>query len=59
MLEYVLVFILVLLNAAFAGTEMALVSLRDHQLRRMEEESDRGRLVAELARDPNRFLSTI
>jgi putative hemolysin len=58
-LEYVLVFILVLMNAAFAGTEMALVSLRDHQLRRMEEESDRGRLVAELARDPNRFLSTI
>jgi len=51
--------VLVLLNAAFAGSEMALVSLRDHQLRRMEEESDRGRLVAELARDPNRFLSTI
>lgn len=59
MLEYVLVFVLVLLNAAFAGTEMALVSLRDHQLRRMEEESEKGRLVAELARDPNRFLSTI
>jgi putative hemolysin len=58
-LEYVLVFVLVLLNAAFAGTEMALVSLRDHQLRRMEEESEKGRLVAELARDPNRFLSTI
>ena len=59
MVEYLLVGVLVLLNAAFAGSELALVSLRDHQLRRMEEESERGRLVAELARDPNRFLSTI
>lgn len=59
MVEYLLVAVLVMLNAAFAGSELALVSLRDHQLRRMEEESERGRLVAELARDPNRFLSTI
>jgi len=49
----------VLLNALFAGSEMALVSLRDHQLTRLEEEGGRGRKVADLARDPNRYLSTI
>ena len=48
-----------LLNAAFAGTEMALVSLREGQLQRLEQRSTTGALVALLARDPNRFLATI
>src|SRR6266540_4807675 len=50
---------LVLVNAAFAGSEVALISLRPGQLQRLEEEGGRGRLVARLARDPNQFLSTI
>ena len=50
---------LILLNALFAGTEMALVSLRDSQVSRMEQQGGRGRAVAELVRDPNRFLATI
>src|SRR5215207_11281127 len=54
-----LVFVLVLLNAAFAGTEMALVSLREGQLRQLERRSSTGALVARLARDPNRYLATI
>jgi putative hemolysin len=58
-LQLGLVVALVLINAAFAGSEMALVSLREGQLRRLERASDRGRLVARLARDPNRFLATI
>ena len=33
--------------------------LREGQLRRLEQEGGRGRLVAQLARDPNQFLSTI
>ncbi len=57
--ELVLVGVLVLLNAAFAGTEMALVSLRDGQLQRLEQRSATGALVARLARDPNNFLATI
>jgi putative hemolysin len=57
--ELVLVLVLVLLNAAFAGSEVALISLREGQLKRMEHESGQGRLVARLARDPNQFLSTI
>jgi putative hemolysin len=58
-LQIGLVIILVLANAAFSGTEMALVSLREGQLQRMEKESKRGAMVAGLARDPNRFLATI
>ncbi len=54
-----LVAVLVLLNAAFAGTEMALVSLREGQLQRLERQSRNGQVLAELARDPNRFLATI
>jgi len=52
-----LVVVLVLVNAAFAGSEMALVSLREGQLRSLEREG-RHTLVR-LARDPNRYFATI
>jgi putative hemolysin len=58
-LQLGLVFVLVLVNAAFSGTEMALVSLREGQLQQLEQRSSTGALVARLARDPNRFLATI
>ena len=54
-----LVGLLVLLNAAFAGTELALVSLREGQLQRLEQRSATGAVLARLAREPNRFLATI
>jgi magnesium and cobalt exporter, CNNM family len=57
--EIALVLLLVVINAAFAGSEVALISLREGQLRRLEQEGDQGQLVARLARDPNQFLSTI
>ncbi|WP_089291081.1 hemolysin family protein [Actinoplanes regularis] len=57
--EILLVLILVLVNAAFSGSEMALVSLRDSQVQRLERQSRGGRVLARLARDPNRFLATI
>ncbi|MCO8273749.1 hemolysin family protein [Actinoplanes sp. TRM 88003] len=57
--QIVLVVVLVLLNAVFAGSEMALVSLRESQLQRLERETRSGRTLARLARDPNRFLATI
>jgi putative hemolysin len=57
--EIGLVLLLVVINAAFAGSEVALISLREGQLRRLEQEGEQGRLVARLARDPNQFLSTI
>ncbi len=54
-----LVALLVIVNAAFAGTELALVSLRPGQLRRLEDRGGSGAIVASLARDPNRYLATI
>jgi putative hemolysin len=48
-----------LVNALLAGSEIAFVSLRDTQLTRLEQRGDRGRVLARLARDPTRFLTTI
>jgi putative hemolysin len=57
--QLALVGFLIVLNAAFAGSEIALISLREGQLTRLEHRSARGRALAKLAREPNRFLSTI
>jgi putative hemolysin len=54
-----LVAFLVLVNAVFAGSELALVSLREGQLRRLEAKGGAGPVLARLARDPNRFLATL
>ena len=58
-LQLGLVAVLILLNAAFAGSEIALISLREGQLQRLEQQGARGRLLVSLARDPNRFLAAI
>jgi len=57
--QIVLVLVLVLVNAAFSGSEMALVQLRESQVQRLERQSRRGRVLGRLTRDPNRFLATI
>ena len=57
--EIVLVLVLVLVNAVFSGSEMALISLRDSQVQRLERQSRSGRVLGRLTRDPNRFLATI
>ena len=57
--QIALVLLLVLINAALAGTELALVSLREGQLQRLETRSGTGAVLAGLAREPNRFLATI
>lgn len=54
-----LVLLLILANALFAGSEIALISLREGQLRRLEAEGGGARRLARLARDPNRFMATI
>jgi putative hemolysin len=58
-LQLGLVGALVMLNAVFAGSELALVSLREGQLKRLQTASSNGSVLAGLARDPNRFLATI
>src|SRR5687767_7526091 len=57
--EVILVLVLVLVNAVFSGSEMALVQLRESQIQRLERQSRRGRVLGRLTRDPNRFLATI
>ena len=54
-----LVLLFVLIGGVFAGTELALVSLRQSQLDRLEHASRRGARVAAVARDPNRFLAAV
>ena len=44
--------VLVLINAAFAGSEVVLISLREGQLQLLEAEGEPGQLVVRLARDP-------
>jgi magnesium and cobalt exporter, CNNM family len=55
----VLTLVLIGVNAIFTGSEMAVISLRDSQVHRLERESRRGRVLARLTRDSNRFLATI
>ncbi len=54
-----LVLVFILLGGVFAGTEMAMVSLRESQLRQMEQRGGRGAKAASVARDPNRFLAAV
>jgi putative hemolysin len=58
-LQMALVAMLLAINAVLAGSEIALVSLRESQIARLEGRGSRGRAVARLASDPNRFLATI
>lgn len=54
-----LVVLFVLVGGVFAATEMALVSLRESQIRKMERGGTSARTVAGLARDSGRFLSAV
>ena len=58
-LNILLIFVFLLLGSVFAGTELALVSLRGSRIDQMEQEDARGKRVAQIARDPNTFLSTV
>ena len=54
-----IVLVIVLIGGFFAGAEMALVSLREGQVRALAKRSKRGATVARLTQDPNRFLSAV
>jgi putative hemolysin len=59
-LDVALIAVLILVNGVFAGSEVALISLREGQLRALERRGTRGdRTLVRMARDPNRFLGTI
>ncbi|GAA2391305.1 hemolysin family protein [Nonomuraea africana] len=54
-----IVLLFILIGGFFAAAEMALVSLRESQIRKLEQRGRRGARVAKLAQDPNRFLSAV
>ena len=54
-----LVLLFVLIGGYFAASEIALVALREAQVRRLAEENSRGRAVARLREDSSRFLSAV
>jgi putative hemolysin len=58
--DITLVVVLVLVNALFAGSEIALISLRQGQLKQLERRGGQtATTLLKLARDPNRFLATV
>jgi putative hemolysin len=54
-----LVLVVILIGGFFAGAEMALVSLREGQVRALAKRGKRGQRAARLAQDPNRFLAAV
>jgi putative hemolysin len=57
--DIVIVLVIVLIGGFFAAAEMALVSLREGQIRKLSQRGKRGQKAAMLAQDPNRFLSSV
>ncbi len=54
-----LVLLFVLIGGYFAASEIALVSLREGQVRKLAERGRRGRAVARLSEDASRYLSAV
>ncbi len=54
-----IVLVLILVEGLFVAAEIALVSLRDGQVKALAESGRRGAAVARLTSDPNRFLATV
>jgi putative hemolysin len=59
LLNIVLILVFVLIGGVFAAAEMALVSLRESQLKSLSHRGKRGETVARVAANPNRFLSAV
>jgi putative hemolysin len=57
--DILIVLVIVLIGGFFAAAEMALVSLREGQVRTLSKRGKRGQRAAKLAQDPNRFLSAV
>ncbi len=59
-IKIIILVALIMLNAFFAMSEMAVISLNDNKLRKMVDEGDKkAKRVAKLTEDSSRFLATI
>lgn len=54
-----LVLLFIFISALFAATEIAVVSLRESQLQQISTRGRRGKLLAEFANEPTRFLAAV
>jgi putative hemolysin len=59
LIEIGIVLLLIIIEGVFVGAEIALVSLREGQVRGLAESGRRGAAVAKLVSDPNRFLAAV
>jgi len=58
--EIIVLLILIVLNAFFAASEIALISLNDNKIKVMAESGDKkAKLLYNLTAEPSRFLATI
>ena len=58
--ELLLILILVLINAFFAASEMAMVSINKNKINKLADEGDKkAQLLIKLMSEPSRFLSTV
>lgn len=57
--DFALIGLFILIGGTFAAAEMALVTLRDSQVANLSTRGKRGRAVARLSANPNRFLSSV
>ncbi len=58
-LEIIVVLVIMCVGGFFSASEMALVSLREGQVRELGRRGRRGQRAAKLALDPNRFFSAV
>ncbi|MEG1886640.1 MAG: hemolysin family protein [Oscillospiraceae bacterium] len=59
-LKLVVLLVLILVNAFFAMSEMAIITLNDNKVRKLAEEGHKGAIkVLKLTENPSSFLSTI
>lgn len=60
MFELLIILVLILINAFFAASEIALISLNDNKIRNMALQGHRkAKLLVSLLGEPSRFLATI
>jgi putative hemolysin len=57
--DALLILAFILIGGVFAAAEMALVSLRESQVKQLSGRGRRGQIVASLTAEPNRFLSAV
>jgi putative hemolysin len=57
--DLAIIFVFFLIGAVFSAAEMALVSLRESQIKALSHRGSRGKALVALTSNPNRFLSAV